>query len=120
MTLPIDDRLKKKIEDQKKKDELKQKHLEEYRKFRIALSAMCKDANGQIVLRHLCTRLCAFWKSPIVLKGGDGVMDGVDSQGSLINMARQDVYRDLRKAMSPQDRRLIESQEGEESHVENV
>lgn len=119
MTAPIDERLKKKLEDQKKKEELKQKNLEEYRKFRTALQMMCKDANGQIVLRHIC-KISGFWQSTIVKKGDGVSMMGVDVNGMLINEGRRSLYLDIRRPMSDEGRRLIESKTEGEDHVENA
>jgi hypothetical protein len=119
MTLPIDERLAKKLDDQKKRDEIKQKNLEEYRKFRTALQAMCRDANGQIVLRHIC-KISGFWQTTIVKKGDGVSMMGVDVNGMLINEGRRSLYLDIRRPMSDEGRRLIESKNNEgDDHVEN-
>ncbi len=114
---PIDARIEKKLEYQKKQDELKKKNQEEYRKFRTALQAVCKDTNGQIVLRHLA-KICGFWQSSVVRKGDGVSMLGVDLQGTLVNEGRRSVYLDLRRPMTDEGRRLIESRTGEEDHVE--
>lgn len=113
---PIDERIEKKLEYQKKQEELKKKNQEEYRKFRTALQAVCKDANGQIVLRHLA-KICGFWQSSVVKKGDGISMLGVDLNGTLVNEGRRSVYLDLRRPMTDEGRRLIESK-GEEDHVE--
>lgn len=118
MSIPIDDRLKKKLEDQKKKEELKQRNLEEYRKFRLALSTVCKDPNGQIVLRHIC-KISGFWQTTIVKKGDGVSMMGVDVNGMLINEGRRSLYLDIRRPMSDEGRRLIEAKTEGDHHVEN-
>jgi cobalamin biosynthesis protein CbiD len=98
-----------------KQEELKQKHLDDYRKFRIAINAIAKDPNGEIVLRHIA-KISGFFKSSIVLKGGGGVMNGVDTEGMLVNEGRRALYLDLRRPMSDEVRRLIEGKgQGEEN-----
>lgn len=91
-----------------KMEALKQKHKDEYHKFRTALEQVAKDANGIIVLRHLA-KICGFFQSSIVIKGGSGSMDGVDLNSVLVNEGRRAVYLDIRRPMTEEARRLIES-----------
>jgi hypothetical protein len=97
-----------------KSEALKQKHIDDYKKFRVALQAMAQDPNGVIVLRHLA-KICGFFKSSVVIKGSAGTMGGVDIEGTLVNEGRRGVYLDLRRPMSNEARRQIESMEGEEN-----
>ena len=94
--------------DIKKQEELKERNREEYKKFRIALEAVAKDVNGIMVLRHIA-KLSGFFKSSVVLKGGQGVMNGVDVEGTLVNEGRRGLYLDIRRPMTDEVRRLIES-----------
>lgn len=101
--------------DQKKMDELKEKNREEYKKFRLALQAVANDANGILVLRHIC-KISGFFKTSVVIKGGNGVMNGVDVESTLVNEGRRGLYLDIRRPMSDDVRRLIESKDqGEEN-----
>lgn len=99
--------------DEKKMDELKERNREEYKKFRIALQAVAHDPNGIMVLRHIA-KLSGFFKSSVVLKGGGGIMNGVDVEGTLVNEGRRGLYLDIRRPMSDDVRRLIESKDQEE------
>lgn len=101
--------------DLKKQEEIKERNREEYKKFRLALQAVANDPNGIMVLRHIC-KISGFFKSSVVLKGGGGIMNGVDVDGTLVNEGRRGLYLDIRRPMSDAVRRLIESKdEGEEN-----
>lgn len=109
-----DERLKAEEERTKKQEDLKKKHLEDYRKFRTALEQVAKDANGIIVLRHIA-KISGFFQTSVVTKGGNGIMNGVDVEGTLVNEGRRAVYLDIRRPMTDQTRRLIESKENEDA-----
>jgi hypothetical protein len=99
--------------DLKKQEELKEKNREEYKKFRVALQAVANEPNGIMVLRHIA-KLSGFFKTSVVIKGGNGIMNGVDVEGTLVNEGRRGLYLDIRRPMTDDVRRLIESK-GEEN-----
>jgi hypothetical protein len=103
-------------EKNKQLDELKKRNQEEYRKFRAAINNIAKLPDGEIVLRHIA-KLSGFFKSSIVLKGGMGTMNGVDTEGTIANEGRRGLYLDIRRPMSEETRRLIESKPQEEDNV---
>lgn len=105
----VEDRLR----DEKAKEERRKKHQEEYRNFRQALNNIAKTKDGEIVLRHIA-KLSGFFQSLTVLKGGSGVMNGIDTDGMLVNSGRRDLYLDIRRPMNEDTRRLIESKPIEE------
>jgi hypothetical protein len=100
-----------------KQDALKEKHKEEYRKFRVALEQVANDPNGLLVLRHIC-KISGYFKDPTVIKGGMGSMNGVDIEGTMINIGRRALYLDIRRPMSDAARRQIETKD--EGETENV
>lgn len=106
------------LRDEKAKEDRRKKHQEEYRAFRQAINNIAKTKDGEIVLRHIA-KLSGQFQSLTVVKGGQGVMNGIDKDGMLINSGRRDLYLDIRRPMSEETRRLIESKptEGEEDHV---
>jgi hypothetical protein len=91
-----------------KQEELKKRHQEEYHRFRTALQIISKDQNGIIVLRHIA-KLAGFFKTSLVLKGGPGVMNGVDVEGTIANEGRRGLYLDIRRCMDDATRRTVES-----------
>lgn len=109
----IDSRDRVEAEQKKRKEELKQRNIDEYRRFRIALDNVSKTADGEIVLRHIA-KISGFFQSSVVLKGGQGIMNGVDVEGMLINEGRRGLYLDIRRPMSDAARRQIEAK-GEEN-----
>lgn len=111
----IEDRLK----DEKAKEERRKKHQEEYRAFRQALSNLAKTPDGELVLRHIC-KLSGFFKTSVVIKGGNGIMNGVDVEGTLVNEGRRALYLDIRRPMSEETRRLIESKPDQQEGDDNV
>jgi len=100
-----------KIQQKLKLEQLKKRHAGEYQKVRTALQAAVKDTNTQIVLRHLA-KICGFFKSDIVV---NPTTNEVNPIASLHNEARRTVYLDIRRMLSDDIRRLIESKD-EENH----
>ena len=93
------------LNDLKKADELKQKHLEEYKRTRDALRIAANDPNVQILLRHMA-KICGFFQSSLVV---DPVSREVSTQSVIYNEGRRAVYLDLRRMMTDETRRIIES-----------
>lgn len=104
----IDSRARREAEQAKRKEEIKQRNLEEYRRFRIALDNVSKTEDGRIILRHIA-KISGFFQSSVVQKGGQGIMNGVDVEGTLINEGRRGLYLDIRRPMTDDARRQIES-----------
>jgi Fe-S oxidoreductase len=100
-----------KLKRDQKLEELKKKNQEEYRKVRAALQLVCVDVNAQIVLRHIA-KLSGFFKSSVVVNLATGE---VSLGSTTYNEGRRSLYLDLRRMMTDEARRLIESK-GEESH----
>jgi len=103
------------LEDKLKQDqkilELKKKNQEEYRKVRAALQLACTDPNVQIVLRHIA-KLSGFFKSSVVI---NVTTNDVALGSTTYNEGRRSLYLDLRRMMTDDARRLVESK-GDESH----
>jgi len=94
------------IIDQKKKvEERILKNRVEYEKAKKAIRLACKDPNGQIIIRHLA-KICGFFKPNRVmnLQTGD-----INPWASIHNEGRREVYVDIRRMMTDEDRRQIES-----------
>lgn len=111
--------IEEKQKEEKARLERKQKHQLEYRNFRQALNNLAKTKDGEIVLRHIA-KISGFFQSLTVVKGGNGIMNGIDPEGMLVNSGRRDLYLDIRKPMSEETRRLIESKPTEEEGEENA
>lgn len=109
----IDNRARLEAEQAKRKEEIKKRNLEEYRRFRIALDNISKTADGEIVLRHIA-KISGFFQSSVVEKGGQGIKNGVDVEGTLVNEGRRGLYLDIRRPLTDEARRQIESK-GEEN-----
>lgn len=103
-----------KLEYDRKKEELRKRNKEEYQRVRAALQILCKDPNAQIVLRHIATKLSGFFKSSIVL---NPQTNEISMNSMAYNEGRRSVYLDLRRMLTDDARRIIESK-GEESHGE--
>lgn len=97
-----------------KAEQLKQKHLEEYRKVRTAFQTLSKDQNFILVIRHLA-KICGFWKTSVVL---NETTREVATHSTLINEGRRAVYLDIRRMMTDEIRRQTESR-GEEHDIQN-
>jgi len=103
--------LDEKIKLDQKLAELKKKNQEEYRKVRAALQLACTDPNVQIVLRHVA-KLSGFFKSSVVI---NVTTNDVALGSTTYNEGRRSLYLDLRRMMTDEARRLVESK-GEENH----
>lgn len=93
------------LDRKKKADERKAKNKAEYETAKKAVRIACKDANGQVIIRHLA-KICGFFKPNRVmnLQTGD-----INPWASMHNEARREVYLDIRRMMTDEDRRQIES-----------
>jgi hypothetical protein len=100
-----------KLKHDQKMAELKQRNQEEYRRVRAALQILCADTNAQIVLRHIA-KLAGWFKSSVVLSP---TTNDVAVNSTIYNEGRRSLYLDLRRMLTDDARRLIESK-GEESH----
>lgn len=103
--------LEEKIAQEKKLEELRRRNREEYQKVRTAFQAISADGNFQIVLRHLA-KISGFFKSDIVI---NPTTNEINPLSTLHNQSRRTVYLDLRRMMTDETRRLIESK-GEDDH----
>jgi hypothetical protein len=88
-----------------KAEELRKKHQEEYKKAREALNEALKDRNAQIIVRHLA-KICGFFQSSVVV---DPSTREVNLNSVVYNEGRRSVYLDLRRMMSDDLRRAVES-----------
>lgn len=111
------------IEDRQKEEKLredrKKRHQEEYKAFRQAVNNIAKTPDGEIVLRHIA-KLSGFFQTLTVIKGGNGIMNGIDTEGMLVNSGRRDLWLDIRRPMSEQTRRLIESKPDQQEEEQNA
>jgi uncharacterized protein YjgD (DUF1641 family) len=102
------------VEDQKTKmEELKRKHQEEYQKTRQALRLVSSDVNFQIVMRHLA-KICGFFQSTIAL---NATTNEINSSSTIFNEGRRTVYLDMRRMMTDEVRRIIESKNEEDKQT---
>lgn len=111
----VEDRLKA----EKAAEDRKKKHREEYQAFRQAINNIAKTKDGELVLRHIA-KLSGFFQTLTVVKGGQGVMNGIDKDGMLVNSGRRDLYLDVRRPMTEETRRLIESKPTEQEGQDDL
>lgn len=95
----------------KKFEELKRRNQEEYKKVRTALQIVSSDVNFQIVLRHIA-KLAGFFKSSVVI---NPTSNEISTGSTVYNEGRRSLYLDLRRMMTDETRRLIESKGEEEN-----
>lgn len=106
--------LDEKIKQDQKIAELKKKNQEEYRRVRAALQLACADPNVQIVLRHVA-KLAGWYKSSVVI---NPATNDVATGSTIFNEGRRSLYLDLRRMLSDDARRIIESKGTEGEHGE--
>ena len=94
-----------KLKHDQKMEELRRRNHEEYKKVRTALQRASTDANTQIVLRHIA-KLSGFFKSSVVISAAT---NDVALGSTAYNEGRRSLYLDLRRMLTDDARRLIES-----------
>ena len=101
-------------EDQKTKmEELRRKHQEEYKRTRQALRLVSDDPNFQIVMRHLA-KISGFFQSTIAINSST---NEINTYSSIYNEGRRTVYLDMRRMMTDDVRRVIESKDEEDKQI---
>lgn len=95
------------LEKQKKMDEVRKRNQEDYQRAREAMRVASKDANVQILLRHVA-KISGFFKVDVVV---NPATFEINPHASLYNSGRRSLYIDLRRMMDEETKRLIESKE---------
>jgi hypothetical protein len=103
----IPDKAKRLKEKQDQIEARKKKHREEYEKAKKAVQLAAKDPNVQVILRHIA-KITGFFKSNIVVNTNTSEINPLST---LHNESRRTVYLDLRRMMTDDIRRQIESKE---------
>jgi hypothetical protein len=92
------------INEEKLKQERLKKRAEYKGRVKAALSSVLKTQDGQVVFRYLAEICDQFSYKHVVPVAG-----GIDVPASMHNLARNSVYIDMRRMMTEEDKRIIES-----------